>query len=669
MAGINLSGAIGMGGKRESVLSDVPSIIQHSGDFIAKARLEAKEQKAKLAAAQREKDLEDAYKNKNNMSNFMLNKSDLDPNLSGTFYNSAEQKINDYFKIASDPSIPKSVKDKKEYDTKLDISKMYNRYKDDEKMADYLAQHKEDPTMDISGAERYMSGTEGVYNKTTPILENEQTAPYKVNVPMEEAQISEQTTREGLRPDYYKLTAEERLKVAPEGLNKEVYSRIALKNTTPEKVAEDVLGGDFFKAAVKTIDKDGNISYQLDPNAQQVGERDYVYNVMNQTKTSAATLYKAKKAMAVSVLMEQNQNINPMSEEFDNLANEMVEKSVREDYNKIFNYKTEAIMDRIATRTKDGGRGAATSKENAPIEREVPANQDVVDEIKDKISEHKKVLDNYKTENKDRLSESRKIYNTPNVDRNSQEYKDASDEIIKYQTALQNKAALEVQLKNELAKKTKVKDLNAKDENVNFSIDGTNMVVDATGYRRDKDGNVFVYVNIPTGEKNVFEKKAIAYTPEMATELKPETINLLRKYGYIDENNEPIKTKKSVSSQPKEAPKDYGTRADGTKKGKGFLGEIKTKDGKVMTEKTTSVDFGLGEMNIPLIVNGLTKEEIDILSNDKKPTKVMLDKAVNHAKKRMSEGQSPYENGGTLKSKSGKKIKLNLKTNKFEYAE
>jgi hypothetical protein len=113
--------------------------------------------------------------------------------------------------------------------------------------------------------------------------------------------------------------------------------------------------------------------------------------------------------------------------------------------------------------------------------------------------------------------------------------------------------------------------------------------------------------------------------------------------------------------------KDYGTRPDGTKKGSGFLGEIKTKDGKVMTEKTASIDFGVGEMDIPLIVNGLSKEEIDVLASGKKPTKTIIDKAVNHAKKRMSEGLSPYENGGELKSKSGKPIKLNLQTMQYEY--
>jgi hypothetical protein len=353
MAGINLSGAIGQTGKRASVLSDLPNIIQHTGDFIAKARLDAQEQKAKLAAAQKEKDLEDSYKNMDDINQFMSTKSDLDPKLSGTYYDAAKKKINDYYKIEQDPSVPKSVKDQKKYETKGEISKLYRRYENDEKVAEYLAEHEKDPTMDISGAQRFLSGTEGVYEKTTPILENEQTAPYKINVPIKEAQVSEQTTTEGLRPDYYKLSAEERLKIAPEGLNKEVHSRIALKNTTPEKVAEDVLGGDFFKAAVKTKDVNGNISYQLDPNAKQVGERDYVYNVMNQTTTSAETLYKAKKAMAISVLRERNKNINPMSEEFDNLANEMVEKSLREDYGKIFESKTGAIMDKIAIRTKD----------------------------------------------------------------------------------------------------------------------------------------------------------------------------------------------------------------------------------------------------------------------------------------------------------------------------
>lgn len=578
MAGINLSGAIGMTGKRESVYSDVPSIIQQTGDFIAKARLEAKEQKAKLAAAQREKQLEEDYKNKDDINKFVSTKSDLDPNLSGTYYDFAKQKVDDYYKIASDPSIPKSVKDQKKYETMGDISKMYNRYKEDEKMADYLAQHKEDPTMDISGAERYMSGTEGVYNKTTPVLENkqissfseeiapflenDQTAPYAVNarVPMEEAQVSEQTTREGLRPDYYKLTAEERLKVAPEGLNKEVYSRIALKNTTPEKVAEDVLGGDFFKAAVKTIDADGNISYRLDPNAQQVGERDYVYNVMNQTKTSAATLYKAKKAMAISVLMEQNQNINPMSEEFDNLANEMVEKSVREDYNKIFNYKTEAIMDRIATRTKskDGSGNEAKDVVLQPKENyERISNSDwtelpLAKNIQSKIDDISVTLNGLK----DAKQEGSKEYK--DLEARKKEWEKSKDNIRLANTYTIAARPTIVALSNT---DTKFKDSN------NNPIDGTMVSPIITN-----DGKLMIEIQdkvkeygeekmitriVPLNATNeaILLQSAGDNKGKAAQQIAAAKVAAAKQKGVYEKSLSSKPKEKSVSSQPKEAPK------------------------------------------------------------------------------------------------------------------
>lgn len=659
MAGINLSGAIGMTGKRESVYSDVPSIIQQTGDFIAKARLEAKEQKAKLAAAQREKDLEDAYKQQNALRVTIKEGADLSL-LKPQFEEFTDKKVKESKDIFENPNIPKSVR-VAEFDRILgEISTAAGYLKNNEKAFREAQKDKENPIYDTSEQQAVLAGVYGIdYMK--PQAPNNTNAAYDVPTPEQQAPIPQIEVKK----PFHQMTYDEMTQEHPRGLEYSLLDKKKLVNVTPSAAIEYTLPKNSWDAMLDS--NANNQTHKINEKNYNLEKATWINAVVSGKNDKTKVVKAGLEAEAINLINRDHQDFNTQQKE------QFINDFVLSQAGKMFEEKAKIELDTIKNdRNKDwakSGREAATSKENAPIEREVPANQDVVDEIKDKIYEHKKVLDNYKTVNKDRLSESRKIYNTPNVDRNSQEYKDASDEIIKYQTALQNKAALDVQLKNELAKKTKVKDLNAKDENVNFSIDGTNMVVDATGYRRDKDGNVFVYVNIPTGEKNVFEKKAIAYTPEMATELKPETINLLRKYGYIDENNEPIKTKKSVSSQPQAAPKDYGTRADGTKKGKGFLGEIKTKDGKVMTEKTTSVDFGLGEMNIPLIVNGLTKEEIDILSNNKKPTEVMLDKAVNHAKKRMSEGQSPYENGGTLKSKSGKKIKLNLKTNKFEYAE
>lgn len=88
----------------------------------------------------------------------------------------------------------------------------------------------------------------------------------------------------------------------------------------------------------------------------------------------------------------------------------------------------------------------------------------------------------------------------------------------------------------------------------------------------------------------------------------------------------------------------FGRRKDGTPKGPGWLGKLKMKDGsgKDMTELSVGVEFDGREQLIPSIVPTLTKGEIEHLRQGKKPTKAIIDKAVDHAKKRIKEGESPF---------------------------
>ena len=85
-------------------------------------------------------------------------------------------------------------------------------------------------------------------------------------------------------------------------------------------------------------------------------------------------------------------------------------------------------------------------------------------------------------------------------------------------------------------------------------------------------------------------------------------------------------------------------RADGTLKGKGFLGELNTTDGsgKVATEMAIGVEFDGKEVQIPTLVPTLSKSEKEHLLAGRKPTRAIIDKAVAHAKKRKAEGKGPF---------------------------
>lgn len=93
----------------------------------------------------------------------------------------------------------------------------------------------------------------------------------------------------------------------------------------------------------------------------------------------------------------------------------------------------------------------------------------------------------------------------------------------------------------------------------------------------------------------------------------------------------------------------YGPRADGTEKGSGYFGELKATDGNVMTEYSIGVDLEGKQREIPTIVPTLTKAELDqVLSlrpTDQIP-KPIIDKAVEHARKRIADGKDPFAQPG-----------------------
>lgn len=90
----------------------------------------------------------------------------------------------------------------------------------------------------------------------------------------------------------------------------------------------------------------------------------------------------------------------------------------------------------------------------------------------------------------------------------------------------------------------------------------------------------------------------------------------------------------------------YGNRADGTPKGSGYYGELNRPDGGVSTELSIGVNMDGQETEIPLLVPGMSRSDIDSLLGGGEPTKAMIDMAVNHAKQRMEAGKSPFAQDG-----------------------
>lgn len=97
-----------------------------------------------------------------------------------------------------------------------------------------------------------------------------------------------------------------------------------------------------------------------------------------------------------------------------------------------------------------------------------------------------------------------------------------------------------------------------------------------------------------------------------------------------------------VKEQAELSSPGYGLRADGSKKGSGFLGELKRSDGGISTEISVGVNIDGKEIEIPTLVPTLSKSEIDLLLSGESPTPEIMNKAVDHARERISKGISPF---------------------------
>lgn len=97
-----------------------------------------------------------------------------------------------------------------------------------------------------------------------------------------------------------------------------------------------------------------------------------------------------------------------------------------------------------------------------------------------------------------------------------------------------------------------------------------------------------------------------------------------------------------IAEQMPVDPTQFGNRADGTPKGMGYFGVLKRPDGDISTELSVGVNIDGKEMEIPLLVPGLSKKEIQHLLEDGEPTDAIVGKAVFHAQKRLAAGLSPF---------------------------
>lgn len=103
-------------------------------------------------------------------------------------------------------------------------------------------------------------------------------------------------------------------------------------------------------------------------------------------------------------------------------------------------------------------------------------------------------------------------------------------------------------------------------------------------------------------------------------------------------------TSSSFPSAP--IPENFGKRPDGSEKGLGWYGKLPYASGGVATELSADSIIDGKQVYYPLLVPGLTPEEMKHLLSGGKPTNAIYDKAEQHAKWRLKQGKSPFAQSG-----------------------
>lgn len=157
-------------------------------------------------------------------------------------------------------------------------------------------------------------------------------------------------------------------------------------------------------------------------------------------------------------------------------------------------------------------------------------------------------------------------------------------------------------------------------------------------------------------DKAVF-KDALSIVPFSNIPLEvDENITLESLVGQGPQKLPPGGMPEGIGETQPEGPfaQQFGKRADGTQKGNGFLGALQIRGGGIATEYSVGVKLEANngqETEIPSLVPTLTKQEIDLILNDIIPNQKpvppkILQKAVDHANKRVREGKSPFAQQG-----------------------
>lgn len=375
MAGINLSGAIGMTGKRESVYSDLPSIIQQTGDYIAKARQEDKEKKAKLALL----NAESGIKRQDDLSKFVSTNSDL-ITFNKQFQDKANQEVNNFASINNDPNATQAQKEQAKYDALKNIAQAHTFLKDAEKA---YAQHEEDKVNPIYDVKEQEKALAGVYAPKPQEPTQEDLMGVKPSgIPNENYQQPEPKEVEQMlvRKPFHQMTYDEMINAHPQGLTTSLAGKKKLVNVTPTEAVENAVPKETWDAS---LDSDMNTqTHKLNQGNYNLAKATYINSVVSGKNNKSKVIQAGLQAEALRLIDRDHQDFTP--EQKIAFVNDFVEQQSAKQFDETAKLKIDAIAEdrnRDWQKSRGGsGKDEVTIDLHPTKETERITNQDWVSE-------------------------------------------------------------------------------------------------------------------------------------------------------------------------------------------------------------------------------------------------------------------------------------------------
>jgi hypothetical protein len=648
MASINLAGTIGLGGKRESIISGLPDAINKAGDALNKTIGDELRRQEVERAAKKEKELQIKEQLSKQVRSTIGEGEMSDPD-KARINERGLDAMSKAYSVYTDPNISWAEKEniKNKLFSDLEKEAMFYRkdYEDFKNTMGFMNKNKD--VIDFNKVDEFVKGDIGVKEETIQTTDDQGNA------------ISKQViTPKQQGTPYFDIPYEERVKIAPNNFGEAASKLVHVKAGDEIKAVEDFIRAKP-SAFVTETTTDGTNKFTIKQD-EIAKERTLLKAGMEDPSTLPLETFKLFNNFYDRRYKEFAQRNFP-KEQAMKAAKELASQDMLTNFDKVINRGIEEATNKPKINNEGGGQAptSLTSNDKWTIADPIPVDK----------------MENTLTEQQIGDIETKVLNEFP--DPKEKAYNQTPEQYQAYLTEL--KSNREKIVEKRKAEETK-KMFGGKDvayvsvQSVGTSQNPTQPFAIgkgiADGVYIDQKTNEILGFGVSTiesdGSKGEFSFERA--TPEKVIDYKTN-LGVVKGTGKnLWESKYP---KKSVSSQSG-SEKDYGTRRDGTQKGTGYFGELKMKDGsnKVATEITISPKVNGKTMDIPSLVPTLTNQEKDwLLTNGMKGddvweqpiAKSIEKKAIAHAEKRIKEGKSVFADGekkaeakkGVYKSKGG----------------